>query len=938
MTDALDFDADPTLLAASLEGLAFNRADGTVGTLSGVLCSTSSLPSGAEPLSTAGTKWIITFSTTLGDVPTLIPVSADLTGSQISIIAQEIIRGQSNSFTIEPRKADGSPVRDLLAPPGFEGADYFLSEMWENPEVNGVEGTHTWLQDEGRATYNGLRFEIQRIRITPNATGTFRLQADTTEYDPVYGQNNFTAAIAADALAVDLKYAMESLDQIGQVDCLKSIDSATGETWFDVTFKSRLGNFPLLNCSSNGLSIGDCIAVAIQDGITEVQTVTTSGDDYIVPEVQAVMLIDNSANAAPTGGAVSVSFGGESTAAIPFDSSESVIQAHLESLGGINMISVQIANSTGVGASGGGLGSGISWMITFLDPIGNVEQLQIASVSLEPTISSDAFVDTIVEGAAAIDGSFMLQFGAADGTTTDNLASDATAEEVQVALDNLATIGPRGSIVHRTRVGNGFRWTVTFANRVGNLPALAALPEVHEIQQIQTLGGNPTPLGGTFRLQFLGELTPSISFDASAAQVAAAVESLSTSGRVEVSRAGPFLNGQFAWTMTFRGVSGDLPLIVADTTGMTGSSASISVTEVQAGNSMSLIGRAAAIRVEEEVGGLPTYTGHYTPRTTGLKYLAVRQLTRGGLLASYFDNQWLDGQPIQTRVDPTIDFDWVDGLVTPFGRDYVSVRWAGKLVHPEGRDENATLYLSGNEGLRMYFDHALVIDRWNACCQDQRANVHLVAGKMHDILVEFKEVLGTANIKFEMSTPSISRRITPSNALYHAAHIVGSPFQVDIIPGAADFPFTTAFGPGIANAAAGIPAVFYIQAKDREGNNKTTGDDAFDVQLVGSGGSFGLSPTYVGAGLYSVEYTVFKNGNYTLSVRTGVTSGSVVSGGEHIRCGSAIAPCSPFSVVVAPGPSVGRTSEIAGSALRNAVAGQTKVLTVQARDTFFNNR
>jgi hypothetical protein len=80
-------------------------------------------------------------------------------------------------------------------------------------------------------------------------------------------------------------------------------------------------------------------------------------------------------------------------------------------------------------------------------------------------------------------------------------------------------------------------------------------------------------------------------------------------------------------------------------------------------------------------------------------------------------------------------------------------------------------------------------------------------------------------------------QVIPAAALFQASHIVGSPFGLTVLPGSTDFPFTTAFGPGLDSAVAGEPTTFIIQAKDQNGNNKTTaGDDEFKIVLAGSWG------------------------------------------------------------------------------------------------------
>jgi hypothetical protein len=86
--------------------------------------------------------------------------------------------------------------------------------------------------------------------------------------------------------------------------------------------------------------------------------------------------------------------------------------------------------------------------------------------------------------------------------------------------------------------------------------------------------------------------------------------------------------------------------------------------------------------------------------------LAVRQLTPGGLAADFFDNQWLQGTPVVSRVAETVDFAWGTGLITPYGRDYVSIRFQGKVVAPS--TEIYTLIVDADEGVRMWWNHTLV--------------------------------------------------------------------------------------------------------------------------------------------------------------------------------------------------------------------------------------
>lgn len=49
-----------------------------------------------------------------------------------------------------------------------------------------------------------------------------------------------------------------------------------------------------------------------------------------------------------------------------------------------------------------------------------------------------------------------------------------------------------------------------------------------------------------------------------------------------------------------------------------------------------------------------------------------------GLLGEYFNNRWIFGEPVVTRIDAKIDFTWSEAdTLTPTGQDYISVRYVG---------------------------------------------------------------------------------------------------------------------------------------------------------------------------------------------------------------------------------------------------------------------
>lgn len=90
---------------------------------------------------------------------------------------------------------------------------------------------------------------------------------------------------------------------------------------------------------------------------------------------------------------------------------------------------------------------------------------------------------------------------------------------------------------------------------------------------------------------------------------------------------------------------------------------------------------------------------------------------RVGLKASYFDAKGFDGQPVLTRVDRVVDFDWhraapVQGLPA----DRYAVRWQGLLVPPAPGDYTLALRIdrcfdcSHHDAVRLYVDGKKRID------------------------------------------------------------------------------------------------------------------------------------------------------------------------------------------------------------------------------------
>jgi hypothetical protein len=137
-----------------------------------------------------------------------------------------------------------------------------------------------------------------------------------------------------------------------------------------------------------------------------------------------------------------------------------------------------------------------------------------------------------------------------------------------------------------------------------------------------------------------------------------------------------------------------------------------------------------------------------------------------GLSAIYFDNADLSGTAF-ARIDPNVDFDW--GLGSPdddvIGSDGFSAIWEGEL---QSRfSETYTLYARVNNGVRLFVDGQLVLDRWHAGgTLEYAVKVPLDAGQRHAIRMEYFDQVSTASAQLFWRSPSQPREIIPATQFF----------------------------------------------------------------------------------------------------------------------------------------------------------------------------
>jgi hypothetical protein len=847
--------------------------------------------------------WRIIFINS-GDV-SLLHVKSNQMNCRISV--EEFIKGSRNQFTIQPKMASGAVLKDVTIAAGFAGKDIFVTETF-------YSNNNSWYRDQGVASYNPQIYEIQEIRILSTAlNNNIRITLEdylTPSSSAIYNSGYFTSSSSL----YDVQTAIKQLNNVENVDVQRQIysDNSVG---FMITFLTNLGNVPLMNSSSDGVIITEQIT-----GVCEVQTITIASDDEFIREENAFRVSNSVTH-------LKIVYLHDSSSVIIHPISSASIESAFKTLYGPNGAPV-VVQVTSVMIS-----TFTDYTVKFISPVGDVSSISVFTSTNGKNYSS-IIVEESVKGISPVSGTFTIFY---EGYYTNDIDHDASAAQVKNALENLPSVSTVN--VYRNDTNTGFKWTVSFTEDVGNLRMMEASDIRYEIQRLWTAGGTPTPLSGQIQLTYGNSESILIDYDATAFELQAALQSMSSIGHTEVSR-DTYTNGQYSWLITFRDLIDNIENLGISNRYLFGSNATVYIETIVNGNHQTLLGPNPTLTVYEKEAGKPDYTAVYTIDTPGYYHTKVMQLTSGGLNALYYDNQWFYGTPSISRIDPTINFDWSTGFITSDSSDYVSVTWSGKLIIEQSAIY--IFYLLADDSAIFNLNHTLLIDASDVCCIEHRASIYLEAGMYYQFDLNYIELTGTSSISLKYSSSFIRKQVIPPSAYYNGIDIVGSPFLTTIVPGAADYPYTTAYGIGLTNATAGRPASFYIQTKDADGNNQTVDYEHFDpldllkVTITNGPTIYYGTLEYLGNGLFITTYTPLKAGQYQLQIQMGE---------KDVYCGlGELNKCSPFALLVLPGPSIPMTSEVESPSkekmdyLIEAVVGEYGELFIQAKDAFSNNQ
>ena len=295
-----------------------------------------------------------------------------------------------------------------------------------------------------------------------------------------------TSSLNFDATVNEVELALESVSRRDVSVTRSTAEVDGGYSWL-VTFDvEETRGHALLGTDSSLFS-------AISGISNSAGTLTGTQADIEISEIQRGSFL---------GGTFSLGFGGEATGELPYDASAVDVKRALQDLSRITTVEVDL---NGDERGGGAISSvGNRYLVTFIDPPGDVQQLRIYDSGLSGSAAS-ARTFEYVRGVGSVEATFVLGLG--DGTdpitpysgstlglnlglrsTSASVHTHTTAEELELLLEALNNIGDVtvSKTTVSTLIAHGedplnsvqeVEWLVTFTTRSypvngGNVPLL----------------------------------------------------------------------------------------------------------------------------------------------------------------------------------------------------------------------------------------------------------------------------------------------------------------------------------------------------------------------------------------------------------------------------------------------------------------------------------
>ena len=194
--------------------------------------------------------------------------------------------------------------------------------------------------------------------------------------------------------------------------------------------------------------------------------------------------------------------------------------------------------------------------------------------------------------------------------------------------------------------------------------------------------------------------------------------------------------------------------------------------------------------VSFSVGSVPAETFGVPVDKESLRTEGVN--SKAGLTGEYFANKSLEGKPVVTRVDPSVDFTW-NGMAPAAGvsSEEFSVRWSGELIAASTGDYRFGLRSEGDYGLRLYLDGKCLIDEWSRPNEGGLTPaLHLEKSREYAIRIEYTHRRWESSVHLLWQAPDfLDRAVTAAREADMVVAVVGLTSRLEgeesglVIPG-----------------------------------------------------------------------------------------------------------------------------------------------------------
>jgi len=151
-------------------------------------------------------------------------------------------------------------------------------------------------------------------------------------------------------------------------------------------------------------------------------------------------------------------------------------------------------------------------------------------------------------------------------------------------------------------------------------------------------------------------------------------------------------------------------------------------------------------RIMNNAYSTPHYTDfytaylHYQPVSTEFFFTKDGQ---NGLNAEYYKGTDFD-ELVYEKTDANVDFSWQNGSPERLPEDFFSIRWSGKIQAPKTGE--VEFYSFSDDGLKMWIDNELVIERWEKGVHRGKGVFDMQEGEKYDVKIEYFEDTGGAGV------------------------------------------------------------------------------------------------------------------------------------------------------------------------------------------------